>query len=218
MSRHLLIRILPVFLLAPLLASCSAKGASPAQANYKEVKAMVLDILKTEESQKLIVKAQQTDASKQIKIKSMTTEDSKQMQLAVKNVLVSPDYSQYFQKIMTDTRFAGEFAKTVNKENKQIHKNLLKDPEYIKSLMEVMKSPDYQKIVLDSMKGQAYRQQAMTILQEALQSPLFRVEMLDLMKKALEEEANPKKQKKQGSSGGSSGSSDEQGGGQESSS
>ena len=48
--------------------------------------------------------------------------------MAVKDVLVSPDYDKVIKKMMTDTKFAGEFAKAVNKENKDIHKELLKDP------------------------------------------------------------------------------------------
>lgn len=94
---------------------------------------------------------------------------------------------------MTDPKFAGEFAKAVSKDNKQLHKDLMKDPEYQTMLVEVMKNPEFEKILLETLKGTAYRKQAMMVFQESLQNPLFKVELMALMKKVMEEEAKPKK-------------------------
>ena len=60
-------------------------------------------------------------------------------------------------------------------------KNLLKDPAYQKSLIDVMKNPDYEKMVLDVMKTAPYRQQMMTVMEESIQSPLFRAQMVELL-------------------------------------
>ena len=70
------------------------------------------------------------------------------MRIAVKETLVSPEYNKVIEKLMTDPRFAGEFAKSVNKQNKQIHKDLLKDPTYQKDLIQVMKNPEMDKMIL----------------------------------------------------------------------
>ncbi|GIQ64360.1 hypothetical protein PACILC2_29280 [Paenibacillus cisolokensis] len=101
---------------------------------------------------------------------------------------------------MTDPRFAGEFAKAVNKDNKQIHKDLLKDPTYRQALVQVMKAPEMERMILDVLQSSQYRAQVMTIMQESLQNPIFRLEMLELLKKAVQEELKPKPMEKSTSS------------------
>jgi spore germination protein D len=188
-----------------LTASCSSEsnsGSSNATPNYKETKSMVLDILKTEEGKKAIL-----DASTQgmqgmslgdqgNKLKAMSAEQTQQLQLAVKDVLTDSNSNTLLQKLMTDPKFSAQFAKAISKENKQLQKDLLKDPEYQKNIIDIMKNPEYEKMLLDVMKGSQYRQQTMTVMQESMQSPMFRLELLNLLKKVMEEESQPKQQAK----------------------
>ncbi|WP_308636562.1 spore germination lipoprotein GerD [Paenibacillus silvisoli] len=182
-----------------ILSSCGSAPTSTASEpiSYKDMKSMVIDILKTEDAQKAL----QESASASLGgsgsgVKLLSVQDQEQVRLAVKETLVSPEYDKVIEKLMTDPRFAGEFSKAVNKQNKQIHKDLLKDPTYQKDLMQVMKSPEMDKMILDVLQSTQYRKQVMAIMQESLQSPLFRLEILDLLKKAVQEELKPKPDEK----------------------
>ncbi|MDT2192709.1 spore germination lipoprotein GerD [Paenibacillus larvae] len=106
-----------------------------------------------------------------------------QLKIAAKDVLTSTDNSKLLQEIMKDPQFAGEFAKAIKNDNKQLQKDLMKDPEYQKQMLEIMKNSDYEKMVLEVMKSVPYRQQVMNLIQESMQSPLFKTQLISLMKK-----------------------------------
>ena len=89
-----------------------------------------------------------------------------------------------------------ENLQAVNKQNKQIHKDLLKDPTYQKDLIQAMKNPEMDKMILGCAAKQPIPQTGITIMQESMQSPLLRMEILDLMKKAVQEELKPKPDEK----------------------
>lgn len=154
---------------------------------------MVLDIIKSEEGRKAITEASLNsgDPASGAQMQILATGQGEQLQLAVKQILTDPHYPKALQTLMTDPKFAGEFAKAVNKENMTIHKHLIKDPEYQQSLIEVMKNPEFQKLLMDVMRSSQYRQQTMKVMQDALQSPLFRLELMQLLKRVLAGEIKP---------------------------
>jgi spore germination protein D len=220
--------LITVMLVAGLLSACGSDQASSSGSgsgsgtNYKDMKSMVLDILKTEDGR---VAIQEATIHENSKLQLLSAGDTQQLQLAVKDVLVDTDQTKFLQKMITDPKFAGQFAKAIEKDTKKIQKDLMKDPEYQKQMMDAMKSPDFETLLLDTMKTTPYRTQVKTVIQESLQSPLFRLELMELMKKVLQEESMPKQQgKKEGQdkegqggqkkSGGDSGS-DQEGDGQE---
>ncbi|TMV44056.1 spore gernimation protein [Paenibacillus mesophilus] len=204
------VRGLSAFLLLPLLIACGSGGSSEGSSSsgYKDTKSMVLDILKSDDGKKAIKEASKTGdetATGMIqaqsaqsggggggKIQMLSAQDAQQLQLVVKDVLTSDGSDKMLKAMMTDPKFAGDFAKALQKENKQLQKDLMKDPEYQKQMLDLMKNPDYEKLMIDNMKSAQYRQQVMTIMQEALQSPLYRLELMTLLKKVMEEEAQPK--------------------------
>ncbi|MDF2669891.1 MAG: lipoprotein-like protein [Paenibacillus sp.] len=198
------IRWIPVLLL-PLLASCGSGSGQESSQNsaggYKETKSMVLDILKTEEGKKAIMEASLSDQNSQMKL--LSTDTGQQVQLAVKDILTAQDTDVVVRQIMTDPKFAGDFAKAIQKQNKQLQKDLMKDPEYQKQMLDLMKNSEFEKLVMEIMKTTPYRAQTMTVMQDALQSPLVKAEMLQLLKKVVDEQSNPQAQdkKKEGEQG-----------------
>jgi spore germination protein D len=188
----------PWLLIFGMLAGCGS-DQQQSQFSYKEMKSLVVDILKTEEGQKAIEEAtakkkeQQTD---QMRIMQMLeSPQGEQIRLAVKEVLTDPSYPKILQDMMTDPKFAGEFAKAVQKENKEIHKELMKDPEYQTLLLETLKNPEFEEMFMELMKSKAYRQQMMTVMTETMENPVFKMKMLELMEKALEEHTKSKEEK-----------------------
>lgn len=238
----------------PLAACGSEQSSSSSQGgSYKETKSMVIDILKTDEGKKAIYEALSTPQSSgeeegggsesgsgggeegqgggqaqgggTMGVKMLLPSNtSSEVRMAVKETITSPEYKKEIEKIMTDPQFAGDFAKAINSQSKDLHLQLIKDPTYQKSVSEMMKSPEVMKIFLDLTKTPDYRKQSMTVMQEAMQSPIFRMEVLELLKTVVQEQLQPsveKEPKKEEKSGGEeeSGQSEEEssGGGEESS-
>jgi spore germination protein D len=136
------------------------------------------------------------------------------MKIAVKDTLISPEYKKEIEKIMTDPRFAGEFAKAINSQSKQLHMQLIKDPSYQKSIEEMLKSPELTKMYMDLTKTPEYRKQSMTVMHDAMQNPIFRLEVMNLLKTVVQEELQPKVEKKGGEQGGSGDQKQDGGGGE----
>ncbi|WP_025690208.1 spore germination lipoprotein GerD [Paenibacillus zanthoxyli] len=200
-----------------VLTACGSEQSSSSsqQFSYKEMKTMVVDILKSEEGKKAVEEAMSTPSggagggggSGTMSMK-MLPQTNEQIRLAVKDTITAPEYQKEIEKIMKDPRFAGDFAKAINSQNKQLHLQLIKDPTYQKSVAQIMKSPEMMKMFLDLTKTPDYRKQTMTVMQETMQNPLFRMEVLSLLKSVVHEELQPKTEKKgggKGSSGGGSG-------------
>ncbi|OCT10884.1 hypothetical protein A8709_04085 [Paenibacillus pectinilyticus] len=195
--------ILPVISMALLLTSCGTDNSSQGQSQantYKEQKTMILDILKSDDGKKAISAANRSimngdvgsnSISGQSQIKLLSANESLQLQMAVKDVLTAKENNMFLTDMMKDPKFAGDFANAIQKETKQMFKELLKDPTYQKSLIDVMKNPDYEKMVLDVMKTAPYRQQMMTVMEESIQSPLFRAQMVELLKSAIAQQSKP---------------------------
>jgi spore germination protein D len=147
--------------------------------NYKETKAMVLDILKTEAGQKIITQAQPSKTAQILQGK-----DGELIRTAVKDVMTDPRYPNALKSIMTDPKFAASFAKAIEKDQRALFKTMLTDPEYQSLLLGVMKDKEYEKLVLEILRGKTYREEAMKIFQEALKLPSFQMELVKLMMKA----------------------------------
>ncbi|MFC5528054.1 spore germination lipoprotein GerD [Cohnella yongneupensis] len=214
--RTRLLRLCVVFAMMSALAACGPESGSSGgnQVSYKEVKSMVIDILGSEEAQKALEKASTAQYGEStLQMKSMTPSDQEQVRIAVKDVLTSPAYSTVIEKLMTDPKFAGEFAKAVSKDNKQIHKDLMKDPGYQKELVDMFKTPEMLKIMTDSMKTPDVRKLVNSSVTEAMQNPLFKLEIMKLLQVVVKEELTPKPDKKEKGGDQSSPSSSDSGGG-----
>jgi spore germination protein D len=207
-------RIVPIVLFLLLVTSCGSDGQSSQGQQgqgYKDTKTMVIDVLKTTEGQKAIQEAGKAQQDKSITL--LSTGEGQQIQLAVKDILTKDTGSKMLEKTMTDPKFAGQFAQAIESNNKQIHKDLMKDPEYQKSMLEIMNNPDFEKTLTKTMKNTVYRQHMMNVIQESMQSPLFKMQLMDLLKKVVEEGVTPKEDKVLGSSQ-SGGGGGKQGGGE----
>lgn len=202
--------------LALFLSGCGSDNPSSApQGSYKETKTMVIDILKSDEGKKALEEALlgerssgqssssevgsgsnssvSGNTSKGLGIRMLTSQSSSdEIRVAVKDTLSSPEYKKVFEEIMKDPKFAGDFAKVVNSQSKQIHMELIKDPSYQKSMEDILKSPEMTKMLLQLTQTADYRKQTMSVMQEAMQNPIFRMEVMELLKSVVKEELQPK--------------------------
>ncbi|MDQ0091856.1 spore germination protein D [Paenibacillus anaericanus] len=217
------------------LTACGSEQSSSSQGGgYKETKTMLLDILKSDEGKKAIYEAISSGSSSSssssdsgggssggggtVGVKMiLPSQTNDEVRLAVKDTITSPEYKKEIEKIMTEPKFAGDFAKAINSESKQLHLQLIKDPTYQKSVGEIMKSPEMMKMFLDLTKTSDYRKQSMSVVQETMQSPLFKMEIMEILKAVVKEQLEPKitdsKSGGEGGSGESGGSGGDSGGG-----
>jgi len=189
------------------ITSCSyggnSGGGESSGMTYKDMKSMVIDILKTEDAQKALQESASAQSGYSAKSSSMlNVQDQESVRLAVKDVILSPEYDQVLKSLMTDTRFAGEFSKAVNEKNKELHVELIKDPQYQEGLVAAFESENLQKVILKAVKGTEYRKELMTLMQESLKNPIFRLQLLDLMKQAVTDELTVKPQSQGGQGAG----------------
>jgi spore germination protein D len=203
-----ILRIITLMFAVIFLTSCGSSDNSSSQGQqgqgYKDTKTMVIDVLKSTDGQKAIMDAGKESKDKSIKL--LATGEGQQIQIAVKEILTADTGKSMLEKTMTDPKFAGQFAEAIQSNLKQIHKDLIKDPQYQKSMLELMNNPEYQKIVTTTMKNTVYRQQMMNVIQESMQSPLFKTQLMELLKKLVEEGVTPKVETlKSSDSGGKSG-------------
>lgn len=199
-----------------ILSACGSEQSSSSEhGSYKEMKTMVIDILKSEDGKKAVEESLSSSSSGQgsgSSMKMMSLQTTEDIKTAVKDTLTAPEYQKEIEKIMKDPKFAGDFAKAIQSQSKELHLQLIKDPTYQKSVEEIMKSPEMMTMFLNLTKSSDYRKQTMRTMQEAMQTPLFRMEVMDILKKVVQEELEPKEQKKDEKSG-ASGEEKQEGGG-----
>ncbi len=185
------------------------QGCTPAAAeekgSYEETKKMLVDLLKTEEGKKAIEEVL-TDE----KIKSQIVMDQKFVKKTIEDTLTSKKGQDFWKELMKDPKTAEALAKSMEKQNEELQKKLLDDPEYRKKIIELMKDPELAKEAMDMMTSQQYREQQKKVMMETFESPLVKAQIAELVKKAVQEEiksgdALKKEEKSQGQDQGGGG-------------
>lgn len=205
-------------LVTTLTACGSEQSSSSSQMGYKEMKSMVVDILKSDEGKKAVEEAMNEGESSSggMSMKMLSSASTEEIRTAVKDTITAPEYEKKIEEIMKDPKFAGDFAKAISSQSKDLHQQLIKDPTYQKSVQDIMKSPEVTKMFLDMTKSSDFRKQSMTIMTEAMQNPMFKMEVMELLKSVVKSELEPKGEEKQKKDDGGGESSDGGGGGEDS--
>lgn len=188
-----------------LLCSCSPKESSKSSPDYNQTKELVLDILHTDEGKKAVQEVMGNEEAK----KQMILE-APEVRKVVQETLLSEENKQKLEELMSDPEFVKEYAKQLEEQHKHLIKALMKDPEYQTAMQEILKDPEMEKHILELTKSKEFRQQTMAVMKEAIQSPYFRLELLQLMSKVAEEGLG---QEKKGGEGGGGDSGGDGGGG-----
>ncbi len=130
----------------------------------------------------------------------MTDEDIKQElvmdQAAVKNTvektLTSEKGREFWKNSFEDPKFAESMAKSMKKENEQLLKSLMKDPEYQGMLMDILKDPVFQDDLAQALKSKEFREQMREVVTDTLESPLYKARLEEIAQKAASEKKGSK--------------------------
>lgn len=194
--------LLPIALMLILTACAGGSSQVESKLNYEETKKMLVDILHTDDGKKAIHEIM-TDE----KVKKEFIMDQAAVTDTVQKTLVSKEGADFWRDSLKDPKIAAALAKGMKTENETLLKELMKDPEYRSMMIEVFKEPEMQKEMADALKSKEFRLHLQTVIAEAMQSPLFKAKMQDLLLQAAKESVN-----KEGKSGGKSGGGSEGGG------
>lgn len=177
-----------------LTIGCSTQNQAGQNMDYEQTKKMVVDILKTDDGKKALKEVLADEALKQeLVLDNTVVSDS------ITTTLVSDQGKQFWQKAFEDPKFAETFAKSMKDQNETLQKNLLKDPDYRKALIEILHDPDLEKEYADLLKSNEYREHIKTVITETIESPIFQAKIQEILLKAAEEQGK-KQDSKEGES------------------
>jgi len=183
----LLLLILAIF----LTTGCAQDQASTGgKLDYEETKKMVVDILKTDDGKKALHEVLSDE-----KLKEQLVLDHTVVAETVQKTLTSEKGIEFWKKTFEDPKFAESIAKTMQKENEQLLKNLMNDPEYRGKMIEILKDPELGKEVTNLLKSNEYRDHVKQVVTETLESPLYQTKIQELLLKAAEEQSSGGKKK-----------------------
>ncbi|QFG00828.1 spore gernimation protein [Psychrobacillus glaciei] len=184
-----------------LLAGCSNSTSSTP--SYDEMKKIVIDALQTEDGKKSVRKLLDDP-----EFKALLVIDSEQVKKSVEQTMLSKDAEEFWKEVYQDPKFSETMAKSMVKQQEELMKALIKDPEYLKDLESFFASADMKKELGKILQSADLRKEMEKVVEETIQSPLLQTKWQKLV-----EEAGSGSQKSGG--GGSSGGSDTSKEGQE---
>ena len=176
-----IIRLLIPLLLLVLATGCSSKDSGE-QMDYDAHKNMVMDILKSDDGKKALTENMKEDGMKETLIM-----DQPLVVETIEKSLTSEEGKAFWKEALKDPKFAHSLAESMKTENEQLLKDLMKDPEYRKAVIEIFKDPEVEKDLMEAMKSNEYREQMQTVIIETFESPLFKAQLEDLIIQASSE-------------------------------
>lgn len=179
MKRILLILVSSILFIS--VTACAQEQEAKSELDYDQTKKMIVDILKTDQGKKAI-----QDVLTDEKMKQALILDEAVVKKTIEDAMVSEKGQQLWEKLFQDPEFAANFAKSMQKEQENLMKTLLKDPDYQAGVMEIMKNPEVEKMMLQTMKSKDYRQHLQKVLADTAENPLFQAKMIDEISKSIE--------------------------------
>lgn len=178
---RVLMPLLP-FVFLFLISGCSEPIVQSEQMSYEETKKMVVDILKSDEGKKAFKEVMTDD-----EIKQQLVLDQAVVKETIEQTLTSDKGMEFWKKAYADPKFSEAMAKSMKEQNELLLKNLMNDPEYRGTMIEVMKDPALQTEITDLLKSKEYRDHLKEIVSETFESPLYKAKMQDMLMKAAAE-------------------------------
>lgn len=175
-----------------LLASCSSPATQP---SYEENKKMFIDALQTEDGKKAI-RTLLSDPQ----FKELLVLDSEQVKTSVEQTMLSKEAEDFWKEVYSDPKFSETMAKSMVKQQEELMKALMKDPNYLKDLETFFSSAEMKKELAKVLESSDMRKEMQKVVEETIQSPLLQTKWQKLV-----EEAGGKTEKEEGGAGGGAG-------------
>ncbi|WP_391118407.1 spore germination lipoprotein GerD [Psychrobacillus sp. L3] len=183
-----------ILLTISLMAGCSSSPSSTP--SYDEMKKIVIDALQTEDGKKSVRKLLDDP-----EFKALLVIDSEQVKKSVEQTMLSKEAEDFWKEVYQDPKFSETMAKSMMKQQEELMKALIKDPDYLKDLESFFASADMKKELGKILQSADLRKEMEKVVEETIQSPLLQTKWQKLV-----EEAGSGSQQKGGGGGSSGGS------------
>lgn len=190
-----IVRFFPLFLVVIFLTSCS--DAPSAQPSYEEVKKIVLDAIQTEDGKKAIRQLLEDP-----NFRELVVLEHNEVQTAINNALVSEDAQEFWKKTFEEPKFKEAMAKSLQEQQKEIMKQLMKDASFQEDLIAFFGQPEMKKELESILKGAELRKEMEKVVTETIESPLLQTKWQELIKKSGESGGGGSKEESKGGGGG----------------
>ena len=163
----------------------------------------MVDAIQTEDGKKAIRQLFEDKSFRELLI--LNTEEVKK---ATEETMLSKEAMDFWVKTFEDPKFKESFAKSMQKQQEDLMKNLLNDASYQEDLTSFFGQPDMQKQLESILKGAVMRKELEKVVMETIENPLLQTKWQELIKKSGEASSG----KKEEGSGSGSDSKKESGG------
>ena len=184
------------------LIGCSGQSSQGSTPDYQATKKMVIDMLKSDDGKKAI-----QDILNDSEVKKQLVLNQDFVKKTITDTLTTDQGKKFWTGMLKDPEFSKTLASTMQKNNEQLLKQLMNDPQYQGMLMKVFKAPNMEQEYLDLLQTKPFRDQIQKSILEAVGSPIFSSKLTDAITKAVDEQM-----KKSGGKGGGSEQSTQAGG------
>ncbi|MFJ7649611.1 spore germination lipoprotein GerD [Lysinibacillus sp. NPDC097279] len=188
MRKWTLLLILTLF-----LAACSQQDKT-SNMSYDEIKKIMIDSLQTEDGKKALRQLLEEPSFRELLIL-----EHDEVKKATEETLLSKEAEDFWKKTFEDPKFKETVAKSMQKQQQDIMKELMKDPTFQKDMESFFGQPDMQKQMETILKSSNLRKQMEEVVKETIESPLMQAKWLELIKKSGESTSSESGSKKEAS-------------------
>lgn len=179
------------------ITACGGNEMETGQLDYDQTKKMVVDILQTDDGKKAV-----KDIMKDDQVKQQLVMDQAVVTKTIEQTLASKKAEDFWRKSLQDPKIAEAMAKGMQKQQEELLKSLMKDPEYQKMMIDIIKDPAVQKELAEGFKSQEFREHLRNVVTETIESPLYQAKIQSILMKAAEDKKGREKKDKEQDSGG----------------
>lgn len=178
-------KLATIFAFTLILFACADAASTP---SYEEMKKLFIDALHTEDGKKALREIMNDPSFREL----LVLEHS-EVQNSISNTLLSEDAEKFWKKKFEDPKFKEDFAKGMEKELKELQKQLMNDAGYQEQLTKFFDQPEMQKQLESILKGTTMRKEIEKVVQETIENPLMQSKWQELIRKSGEADSGESK-------------------------
>ncbi|MEG0259917.1 MAG: spore germination lipoprotein GerD [Lysinibacillus sp.] len=185
-------KIFLLLMLTVVIAACSQDKSSTM--SYEEIKKIMVDSLQTEDGKKALRKILEEPDFRELLVL-----EHDEVKKATEETLLSEEAQEFWKKTFEDPKFKEIMAKSMQKQQQDVLKGLMKDAAFQKDLETFFGQPDMQKQLETILKSSNLRKEMEDVVKETIESPLLQTKWQELIKKSAEASESADKPKESGS-------------------
>ncbi|GEN46966.1 spore germination lipoprotein GerD [Alkalibacillus haloalkaliphilus] len=178
MAKHTLLLVLTICI---FLTACNGEDQQSSP-DYEATKRMVVDILKTDDGKEALKEALSDEELEQKLVLQSDTVNQ-----AIEQTISSEEGKEFWISLFDDPSFVQAYIQATREHDKEIIKGLMSDSNYQDQMISLFHEDEVREMITQILRSQEYKEHLEQSIQETLQSPLFRAQMVEELLKAAQE-------------------------------